>query len=227
MSTKLKFKTMKKILLLTSALSLAFASFSQDALVKVSPFHFVDGTIYSTYERALSNNNSFTLSGGYNLTENGDEYGWMGELQLRKYVFKPAINNSSDSPLSGVYAGLYGNGKYFVQQYDRYITSWEIEPYQKPNYDENGNYIGSTYIDGIGYSSVKKTDEYEVKQMEGGIVMGFQMIFSNNLSLDFFVGGGLRSSVIENKPKEIEFYAPERGYTGIVPKIGFDVGISF
>ncbi len=57
--------------------------------------------------------------------------------------------------------------------------------------------------------------------------MGFQLIFAKNLSLDLFVGGGLRSSVIDNKPSELEFYAPDRGYTGIVPKIGFDIGISF
>ena len=37
------------------------------------------------------------------LAENGDEYGWMGELQIRRYVVKPKFNNSSDSPLSGIY----------------------------------------------------------------------------------------------------------------------------
>jgi len=218
---------MKKTLLLNSALFIAFVSFSQDALVKISPFQFIDGTFHATYERALSKSNSFALSAGYNLTENGDEYGWMGELQLRKYVFKPAINSSSDSPLAGVYAGLYGNGKYFVQQYDRYVSSWVVEPYYESNYDINDDYIGSTYHPGTGYSSERKVEEYEVKQIEGGVVMGLQMIFAKNLSLDLFVGGGLRSSVIDNKPIELEFYAPERGYTGIVPKIGFDIGISF
>jgi len=218
---------MKKIILLTSALSLALVSFSQDALVKISPFHFVDGTIYATYERALSNNNSFALSGGYNLTENGDEYGWMGELQLRKYVYKPSLNSSSESPLSGVYAGLYGNGKYFVQQHTEYTTQWEVEPYYTNNYDDNNNFIGTTYHEGVGYSRTANTQEYEVKQMEAGVVMGFQLIFASNLSLDLFVGGGLRSSQVDNKPEEIEFYSPERGYTGIVPKIGFDIGIAF
>ena len=81
---------MKKI---TFILCLSLAStlaFSQNALVKISPFHFLDGTIYATYERALNNNNSFALSGGYRLSDNADEYGWMGELQLRKYIFKPS-----------------------------------------------------------------------------------------------------------------------------------------
>ena len=39
---------------------------------------FLDRTIYATYERALNNNNSFALSVGYRLSDNGDEYGWMG-----------------------------------------------------------------------------------------------------------------------------------------------------
>ena len=66
---------MKKITLI---LCLSIAStfvFSQDVLVKISPFHFLDGTIYATYEKALNNNNSFALSGGYRLSDNGDEYG--------------------------------------------------------------------------------------------------------------------------------------------------------
>ncbi|MAD50390.1 MAG: hypothetical protein CMC95_03715 [Flavobacteriales bacterium] len=191
---------MKKITLI---LCLSMAStfvFSQDVLVKVSPFHFLDGTIYATYERALNNNNSFVLSGGYRLSDNGDEYGWMGELQLRKYVFKPTINSSSESSLAGVYVGLYGNGKYFVETYTNHFHYNNV--YTEHNY------------------------EYDVKQIEGGVLMGIQILFSEKLSLDFFAGGGLRSSEFDHKPINLEFYSPERGYTGIVPKIGFDIGVS-
>ena len=124
--------------------------FSQDALVKISPFHFLDGTIYTTYERSFKNNNSFALSGGYRLSDNGDEYGWMGELQLRKYIFKPA-NSSSESSLAGVYAGLYSNGKYFVEQYERY-------------YYHNNTHSSTNY-------------DYDVKQIEGGVLIGIQLIF--------------------------------------------------
>lgn len=175
--------------------------FSQDVLVKISPFHFLDGTVYATYERALNNNNSFALSGGYRLSDNGDEYGWMGEIQLRKYIFKPAINSSSESSLAGVYAGLYANGKYFVEQYEKYYYYNNI--YSSTNHD------------------------YDIKQVEGGVLMGIQLIFSEKLSLDLFAGGGLRNSQFDNKPLDIDFYSPDRGYTGIVPKIGFDIGVSF
>lgn len=191
---------MKKITILLSLAFISTFSFAQDVLVKVSPFHFADGTIYTTYERALTNNNSFALSGGYRLSDNGDEYGWMGEIQLRKYVFKPTINKSSESPLAGVYAGLYLNGKYFVEDY-------------KSSYWSNDRYI-------------ERHEDFDIKQVEGGVLMGFQVIFSEKMALDFFFGGGLRDSQIDNKPLGLDFYNPERGYTGIVPKIGFDLGIS-
>ena len=192
---------MKKITLILCFCITSLFAFSQNSIVKISPFHFLDGTIYTTYERALNNNNSFALSGGYRLSDNGDEYGWMGEIQLRKYIFKPDINSSSESSLAGVYAGLYANGKYFVEQYERY-------------YHYNNSYSSTNY-------------DYDIKQVEGGVLMGIQILFSKKLSLDLFAGGGLRNSEFDHKPINMDFYSPERGYTGIVPKIGFDIGVSF
>ena len=69
--------------------------------------------------------------------------------------------------------------------------------------------------------------DYDIKQVEGGVLIGIQLIFSEKLSLDLFAGGGLRISDFDNKPLDLDFYSPERGYTGIVPKIGFEVGVSF
>ena len=69
--------------------------------------------------------------------------------------------------------------------------------------------------------------DYDVKQVEGGVLMGIQLIFSEKLSLDLFAGGGLRNSDFDHKPIDLDFYSPDRGYTGIVPKIGFEVGVSF
>lgn len=218
---------MKRIFLFIAIIFASFHVFAQESLVKVSPFHFIDGTFNLSYEKSFSTDNSILFSGGFNLAENGDEYGWMGELQLRKYVFRPNVNSSSSLPLSGIYTGLYGNGKYFVQQYQRYYDYWDVEPYYEETYDENGQYVGSTYVPGEGYEYRSENIEYEIKQIEAGIIMGFQLLFSDKISLDLFVGGGLRSSQIDNKPEQLEFYSPERGYTGIVPKIGFDVGLSF
>lgn len=206
-----------KLYLLFVGCTLVSLAYSQESLVKISPFYFVDGTFQTSYEKAVKNDNSIAISAGYHLAENGDEYGWMGELQIRRYVVKPKFNNSSDSPLSGIYAGLYTNCKYFLQQDEWYNNSWIIEPY----YDDNG-----MYVNGEGYSYEIIKQEYDIKQLEGGVIFGIQMIFSKNFSLDFLLGGGIRSSDIDNKPLNLEFNSPERGYTGIVPKIGFELGIA-
>lgn len=103
--------------------------------------------------------------------------GWV--IQLRKYVFKPAINSSRESSLAGVYARLYANGKYFVEQYERYY------------------YYNNTYSS-INY-------DYDIKQVEGGVLMGIQLIFSEKLSLDLFAGGGLHDSDFDHKPIDIDF----------------------
>ena len=215
--TKLFMKSTKLSLLFIFCISCLF-TYSQERLIKISPFHFLDGTFYLSYEKMLKNDNSYSLSAGYNLTDNGDQYGWMGELQLRRYVVKPKINNSSDSPLAGIYAGIYANSKYFLQQDEWYNDSWIIEPY----YDIEGN-----YVNGEGYSYEIVKQEYDIKQIEGGVLLGLQMIFSYNFTFDFFIGGGLRVSDIDNKPINLLFNSLERGYTGIVPKIGLELGINF
>lgn len=195
---------MKKNIFISLFALFSFSSFSQTTLVKISPFHLLDGTFYTSLEKNLNNDRSFYLAGGYRLSDNGDDFGWMGELQIRKYLFR--FNNSKsfgDSPFSGVYGGLYGNGKYFSE------------------FDQN---VSVAY--GAADDYYYTPEDYEIKQGEGGVMMGIQLVFHKKLSFDFFIGGGLRASEINGNYSRTP-YSPERGYTGIVPKVGFDVGISF
>lgn len=195
---------MKKSILLSVLSFFAFSAFSQSTLVKISPFHLLDGTFYTSLEKNINNDRTVYFAGGYMLSDNGDDVGWMGELQIRKYLFR--FTNSKtlgDSPFSGVYGGLYANGKYFSEHEDDiYIYDYEIDDY------------------------FPQTQDYEIKQGEGGVMMGIQLVFHKKLSLDFFIGGGLRAAEINGDYVGTP-YSPERGYTGIVPKVGFDVGISF
>lgn len=185
---------MKKSILLSVFAFFAFSAFSQSNLVKISPFHLLDGTFYTSIEKNLNNDRTIYLAGGYRLSDNGDDFGWMGELQIRKYLYRFTKSQSlGDSPFSGVYGGIYANGKYFSE------------------------------FDGDNYYS---PEHYEIKQVEAGVMMGIQMVFYKKLSLDFCVGGGLRASDISGNYNRIPSF-PERGYTGVVPKVGFEVGISF
>ena len=72
------------------------------------------------------------------LADNGNDYGWMGELQLRKYLL---VQNLLKICLSGFYAGLYANGKYF-KEYNEWIE-WNtiVEPYWECLY-KDGTEIG-------------------------------------------------------------------------------------
>lgn len=194
---------MKKIILSNILFLFAISVFGQNTLVKISPFHLVDGTFYTSFEKNLNNDRSLYIAGGYRLSDNGDDYGWMGELQIRKYLFRfNKSKNLGGSTFSGVYGGLYANGKYFSEFEDEY-------------YHYDYDLVDSYFF-----------EDYEIKQGEGGVMMGIQLVFHKKLSLDFFVGGGLRGAEISGNYGRTP-YSPERGYTGIVPKVGFDIGISF
>ena len=215
---------MKKLLVVGLAL-IGMNAFAQDALIKVSPFHFFDGTLYGSYEKALENNRSIQLDAGLRLADNGNDYGWMGELQLRKYLFSPKFTGKSS--LSGFYAGLYANGKYF-KEYNEW-REWNTieEPYWEYVYNKDGteNWEESVWHQGE-YDEVTVKESYDIKQGEGGVIFGFQTIIHKALSIDLFLGGGVRGAQIDGK-KYDRFYVSDRGYTGVVPKAGFSLGITF
>lgn len=211
------------ITLLLTSLSV----FSQsESLIKISPFHFFDATFYASYEQPLNNNRSFQLEGGLRLADNGDDYGWMGELQVRKYLQTPK-SYVQDQSLKGFYVGLYANAKYFKEQDNWIEYRWIQEPYYDYVYYENGdvNWSETIYHDGET-EPYTITNTHDVKQAETGVLFGFQTIINNALSLDLFLGGGLRGSDVDGDRDPYINYGV-RGYTGVTPKAGFSVGVFF
>lgn len=215
---------MKKLFFVTLVL-IGVNVFSQEVLIKVSPFHFFDATFYANYEKALEKNRSIQLDGGFHLSDDGDDYGWIGELQLRKYLFRPKF--AGESVLSGFYAGLYANGKYF-KEYNQW-REWNtiVEPYWEYVYNEDGteNWEESVWHQGE-YEDVIIKESYDIKQGEGGVLFGFQAIMNKVLSFDLFIGGGVRAAKIDGEKLD-QFHDYNRGYTGVVPKGGFSLGIAF
>ena len=215
---------MTKLLFSTVFVIIGLIGFAQDAMVKVSPFHFFDGTLYVSYEKTLENNRSIQLDGGLRLADNGNDYGWMGELQLRKYLFSSKF--AGKSVLSGFYAGLYANGKYFKEYNEWREWNTIVEPYWEYVYNKDGteNWEESVWHQGE-YDEVTVKESYDIKQGEGGVIFGFQKIINKALSLDMFLGGGVRGAQIDGKKFNL-FHAGDRGYTGVVPKVGFSIGIA-
>lgn len=215
---------MKKLVIIAMVL-IGTTAMAQESLLKVSPFHFLDGTFYTAYEKALDNSRSVQLNGGLRLADNGNDYGWMGEVQLRKYLYSPKC--AGEGPLSGFYAGIYANGKYFKEYNEWYNWVWIEEPYTEYVYTESGeiDWNETTYYEGEGEEVLMK-ESYDVKQGEGGVLFGLQMVLNEVLSFDVFVGGGIRGAQIDGKRFDY-YYDSGRGYTGVVPKGGFTVGIAF
>jgi hypothetical protein len=215
---------MRKLLVI-ALVFLGGAAMAQESLVKVSPFYFFDGTFYASYEKSLENSRSIQLDGGVRLTDNGNDYGWMGEVQLRKYLFSSKCAGSG--PLSGFYAGVYANGKYFKEYNEWTDWQWIEEPYYDYVYHDNGDINWEETVFHEGESEEQLMNEsYDVNQGEGGVLFGFQAILNETLSFDVFIGGGVRAAQIDGE-KTGYFYDSGRGYTGVVPKAGFSVGIAF
>jgi len=197
---------MKKIICIICSLFIFTFTQAQNganSLIKNSQFHFFDGTFQLSYEKSFSSNKSINISGGFHLRDNNNysysnEKGWVGELQLRRYLLHEVNNNSK---LSGFFVAPYIKGAYFSMEEENY--------YYDPEYDDSGE-----------YSSLR-----EIKSFQGGVLMGYQMVFSGIVSLELFLGGGMQYAD-SDKNYYSDFYQI-KGYTGVVPRIGFNVGVSF
>ena len=191
---------MKKITIIICSLfifSFAQAQDKANALIKNSPFHFFDGTFHLSYEKSLSSNKSINISAGFHLRDNNNysdnqNIGWIGELQLRRYLLHKVDNKSK---LNGFFVAPYVKGGYFSVEEENYY------------YDED-----------IEYSTTK-----EIKSFQGGVLMGYQIVFSDIVALEFFLGGGMQYA---DSDYHVDIYQV-KGYTGVVPRIGFNVGVSF
>jgi len=204
---------MKKVILVFSLVLGVLTSNAQDgakALIKNSPFHFFDGTFNMSYEKTISNSKSLNFSGGFHLQDNSwsseDDIGWIGDLQLRKYL----INfKKQKSVLSGVYVAPYIKGAYFSSEED-----WQDYGY----YDENDLWIEEDY-----YNSYSK----EIKNIQGGLLMGAQLLFGNIISLEVFLGGGIQYAEVEGFNSDYYNTSNMKEYTGVIPRIGFNIGAAF
>ena len=209
---------MKKIILLSSLVLTALTSNAQDgtkALIKNSPFHFFDGTFNMSYEKTISNSKSLNFSGGFHLQDNSwsseDDIGWTGELQLRKYL----INfKKQKSILSGIYVAPYIKSAYFRSEGE---NGWHVQ--ENGYYDEN-----NLWIEEVGYyNSFSK----EIKNIQGGLIMGAQLLFGDVISLEVFLGGGIQYAEVEGFNPDYYNTSDMKEYTGVIPKIGFNIGAAF
>ena len=68
------------------------------------------------------------------------------------------------------------------------------------------------------------TEDENLHEVSGGVVLGLQIAMGNKFFMDFFTGGGIKRSF--GDIRQSQFIAvTEPGYNGVFPKIGFQIGI--
>lgn len=208
---------MKKLILATLVSIFAFAQVQAQELVieeqphmrniiKVSPFHFVEGTFLLSYERFFSNmNTSIYLNAGIHSRERffdeAPQFGFQEEAQLRVYVAPPR-NVGSGGKNFFYFKGLYAGPFLYHRYRDQTVQVW----------------------DWIAQENVQLKER--INEVAGGVLLGVQIAFANRLFVDFYTGGGIKRSFGRNENNTfVDVTTP--GYNGVIPKIGFQIGIGF
>lgn len=175
-------------------------------ILKMSPFHFFDGTFHLSYERFLSDKHSIQISGGIhsqnNFINNEPNFGTQEELQYRYYALAPR-NSGEGSRQVFFFKGLFA-APFVTHRWRQLVTQqWDWIAQENVLVDQN------------------------INDFSGGVVLGAQIAFGNVFFMDAYFGGGIRRSFgVEGNSNF--FVGPTGvGYSGVIPKAGFNIGIGF
>lgn len=168
-------------------------------IIKINPLSFFSSTFQMSYERLIGSDKSLNFSAG--LTYKDDDY----------------------ESVSG-YRGEF-QFRYFVLQREttRAARKLYFAPFVFDQYTEviERNYNSYPY---------QALDEYryKVNSFGAGVVMGVNWTFAKRFVLDAFVGGGVRTSNMNNVTNSyIDNGLMGYGYKGIFPRVGLDLGFTF
>lgn len=177
--------------------------------LKLSPFEFGKSQFQLAYEHYFGNRSksvvllpSFILERSSEKNSSGVELG----AQYRIY-----LSHSGGGRLFhniGFYTGGYGVGLKLSEDYN-----WLQYP------------VG-------GGNPTSQILRNEVSSVEGGVLLGIQIDITERFILDFFVGGGVRYSDVNDQratstDNYYNYYGVfDREYTGIKPRVGFQLGIT-
>ena len=168
----------------------------------VSPINLFLSTLELGYERKLACHNTFVVLGAVKLSKKDnyfDRTGGSGELQYR-------VNLHYNKEAANSITRNFSTFAYFA-------------PYVLYRYEQ----INDSYM-----TDAITTVESITMVNSGFAGVGFGMRLTANESrfcVNLFAGGGLKYSDINGKSREDGFL--QVGYTGIAPKLSFQMGIAF
>lgn len=190
-------------------------------ILKLSPQHFTDNSLKVGVERfSKTYSTSIALfatakihSNEYGFDDNGHN-GLAGELQVRKYVSPMKWNMSKRGKVyhQGIYGAAYAQGGSYSGDFTD--TYWSFDPI-------------------TGMRGTQTTYQYQerIGNWGFGFALGYQRTLWQVVFIEIFMGGGIQFSdtiVSGQQPDEPYYYRggiTDPGYSGILPKIGMNIGI--
>ncbi len=198
-------KKLITVLILTIYTSGAFAQILATAnspeyrnILKMSVSQFTRSTFQMGYERFINPNTSFYLTAGLTFQDSDYEKVFAVRNEAQMRFHVFTIIKPKES--HRLYFAPYLMNQYFE-------TETQV-------YDNNGNYFW-------------QTDTFDA--FGGGMLFGWSFSFANRINLDIYTGGGLRKT-FNYDGDENTYYNDDifdYGYSGIVPRLGIDIGFWF
>jgi hypothetical protein len=209
-----------KYLLIYLFVSLTFSGISQEEfkylnVFKLSPIEFANSEFQFSYERYFNNRkSSIIITPSILLKDQGEESfsGVQAMVQYRLYLthLQKGIHKTLQMHNIGFYGGPYVLGLTYQEDYS------------------------SGYFDLDRNEFINKLYHKDIKAIEGGAIMGIQLDITERIVLDMFVGGGIRyanvdDDILLDQPDDNYFYYDvfDVEYTGVKPKLGLQLGITF
>jgi hypothetical protein len=206
-------------------------------IIKFGPLHLLANRFNIGYELFMPNHKvSFYISPTIYIVQNNNNsyrnnysfvssktYGYAVDFQVRIYLGDTDFKKNPRARFNHLYLAPYGNLAYYTM---------------------SGTGTVSTYSNGYSSSSLVSYSN-SVSASGGGFALGYQLfLFKNKVTLDAFFGGGVRFSYQANSnsfdvnSSSSNFFPPSGlfnngdavysiNYTGIVPRVGFQVGYTF
>lgn len=199
---------MKKIIFALLIISASISNcHAQESLPKkrdncfyIGPFDLFLNTLQLGYERKLKNHNTIAITGAFKLSKKDEminRLGGSGEFQYR--------------------VNLLYNKEALSSVVKKHSTFAYFAPYLQYRYEE--------ITDKISGDALKNQNTF-VNSGFGGFGFGLRLTaLENRFCMNAFAGGGLKYSDVNGDKKYADFM--QVGYTGIAPKVSFQIGIVF
>lgn len=167
-------------------------------ILKMSVSQFTHSTFQMGYERFFNPTTSFFLSAGLSFEDSENSKTWGVRTEAQMRFHVFTVIKPNES--HRLYFAPYLMNQYFE-------TENKI-------YNNNGTYTW-------------KTDNFDA--FGGGMLFGWSFSFANRINLDIYTGGGIRKTL--SYDETMNTYSSEGvfdyGYSGIVPRLGIDIGFWF